>query len=174
MSEVKTLNAYIQLLKPFQQDYIVECVKRFADKPDFHRGLLPFLPADIAANCLRIQLEHMKNNQALTDLDQKGQALLGEKFIRQTISVFAGALIYRLSDDEASEVIFLKSVKLKRHYGPRFGKKFVLTLNELGVSMKDQTKGLIELQMVSRDKWKVTCKSAWLNAVTEHLHDHYS
>lgn len=171
MSE-KTLNDYIPLLRTVQQDYIVECVKRYTDRVDFHRGLLPFLPAEEAARCLQFQLEDLKaaqNNR--NDLDQVGKALLGEKFIRQTISIFRTALIYRLSEDEATEVIHLNTVKLKKLYGTRFASKFYIRLSDMGMQRKKPIDGMYELHMVSRNQWKVTGHKGYLNAVTEYLHD---
>lgn len=154
----KTLNDYIALLRQPQQEYIVFCVQKYSDRPDFHRGLLPFLPAEEAARCLEFQLESIKEmgNKHNTD-DEKARAVVGEKFIRQIISVFRNALIYRLSEDEQSEVIYLKTVELKKYFGARFAKKFCLRLADLGVPTKRRAmEGMYELQMISKDKWKVT------------------
>lgn len=169
----KTLMNYIELLRPVQQDYIVFCVQTYSDKPDFHRGLLPFLDPEEAARCLQFHLETIKSSQAVPDLEASSKAVLGEKFIRQIISVFRSSLIYRLSEDEASEVIYLNTVKLKRHYGKRFGNKFCVTLLESGVSLKRPITGLFELQMISRNQWKVTGHKDYLWAVTDHLNDYF-
>lgn len=166
-----TLLKYIPLLNTAKQEYIVHCVQKFADRPDFHRGLLPFLPAEEAARCLQLQLEIIKAAQASCDPEAEGKAVLGEKFIKQTISVFRNALLYRLSEDEASEVIHLKTVRLKRSYGKRFANKFCVSLSEFGIFRKKQTDGLVELQMVSRNMWKVTCHKEWLGPITSHLSD---
>lgn len=169
-----TLLKYIPLLNAAKQDYIVGCVQRFADRPDFHRGLLPFLPAEEAARCLQLQLEILKAAQGHSDPVEQGKALLGEKFIRQTISIFRNALIYRLSEDEGSQVIHLNTIKLKRGYGKRFGNKFIIDVAEFGVlTFKRRIEGMIELQMVSRNQWKVTCHKNYLDLITEHLSDLY-
>ncbi len=178
MTDVKTLNAYIQLLKPAQQDMIVACVKQYCNRPDFHKGLLPFLPADEAEQALKFKLEDIKAAQsiALVGDEIAREAVHGERFIRQTISVFAGALLYRFSDDEASEIIHLKSVKLKKRFGTRFHKKFCVRMSaDLGVlnTFKRETDGLVELQMVSRDRWKVTCHKNWLQPVLMWLSDEF-
>lgn len=154
----KTLNDYMTLLRGPQQEYIVFCVQKYSDRPDFHRGLLPFLPAEEAARCLEFQLEAIKalGNKFNSD-DSKSQAVTGEKFIRQIISVFRNALIYRFSEDEQSEVIYLKTVKLKKYFGARFAKKFCFRFADIGVSIKRPAmEGMYELQMISKDKWKVT------------------
>jgi len=169
----KTLIDYIELLRSPQQDYIVFCVQQHSGREDFHRGLLPFLPAEEAARCLQVQLENMKGAQNVNDADLQGRSLLGEKFIRQIISVFRGALIYRLSEDEESNVIWLSTAKLKRGYGRRFEKKFHITLAELGVQRKSHIEGMFELQMVSRNKWKVTGHKDYLASVCSHLADEY-
>lgn len=153
----KTLNDYIPILKGPQQEYIVFCVQKYADRPDFHRGLLPFLPAEEAARCLEYQLEFIKEaGHKHASEDEKLKAVTGERFIRQIISVFRNALIYRLSEDETSEVIYLKTVKLKKHFGARFDKKFCFRLVEIGMTIKPPVQGLYELQMISKDRWKVT------------------
>lgn len=168
---MKTLNDYIPFLKSVQQDYIVFCVQKYSDRVDFHRGLLPFLPAEEAARCLQFQLEDIKAQQGILNDLAQSNAVLGEKFIRQTISIFRNALIYRLSEDEASEVICLKSVKLKKQYGTRFGSKFFIRLSEMGIQRKKPIDGMYELQMVSRNMWKVTGHKEFLPAVCSYLHD---
>lgn len=178
MTQVKTLNDYIQLLKPAQQDLIVAVVLQYGNRPDFHKGLLPFLPADEATQCLKYRLEDIKvmANTSIHGPERAAEAVLGERFIRQTMSVFAGALIYRLSDDEASEVVYLKTIKLKKRYGTRFDKKFCIRIqHDLGVlnTFKRPADSLVELQMVACDQWKVTCHKDWLQPVLQWLTDEF-
>lgn len=176
-NKVKTLNYYIERLKPAQQDLIVALVKEYCDRPDFHKGLLPFLPCDEAERALKYHLEDIKAKQApsILGLEEQSKAVLGERFIRQTISVFADALLYQVCEDAASEIIHLKSVRLKRRYGTRFTKKFYIRLDELvgTFTYKAKAVGLIELQMVARNKWKVTADKGWIVLITEWLHDEF-
>lgn len=171
----KTLNDYIHLLRAVQQDYIVFCVQRFTERVDFHRGLLPFLPAEEAARCLQYQLEDLKSlqNNTSKNVTEIQNAVLGEKFIRQTISLFRNAIIYRLSEDENSEIIYLNTVKLKKYYGKRFESKFYIRLSELGIQRKKPIDGMFELQMISRNKWKITGHKEFLGVVTQYLNDCY-
>lgn len=170
---MKTLNSYIPLLRGPQQDYIVFCVQKYSDRPEFHRGLLPFLPCEEAAQCLQQHLEVIKGAQAVPDFEGKEKAVLGEKFIRQIISVFRSSLIYKASEDEASEVVWLNSKKLKKTYGPRYGHKFCINIMEFGVVIKKPIKGLVELQLVFRNRWKITGHRDWLIDVVTYLQDSF-
>jgi hypothetical protein len=170
----KTLNDYLELLNATQQEMIVFCVQRFSDRGDeFHRGLLPFLPAEEAARCLLFHLETLKQAQNVSDLTEVGKAVIGEKYLKQIISVFRSALVYRASDLEKSEVIHLNSVKLKRGYGKRFANKFCLRLTDLGINRKKPIEGLYEMQMISRNMWKVTGHKEYHDAVIQYLSDYY-
>ena len=171
----KTLNDYLELLNATQQEMIVFCVQRFSDRGDeFHRGLLPFLPAEEAARCLLFHLETLKAAQNVQDLNEVGKAMIGEKYLKQIISVFRNALIYRVSDLEKSEVIYINTVKLKKAYGRRYGNKFCLRMADLGVQRTKAIEGLYELQMVSRNMWKVTGHKEFFDAVIQYLSDYYS
>lgn len=175
MSEVKTLNEYIPKLKTAQQDFIVSCVQQYGDRPDLHRGLLPFLSVDEAARALKYALEHIKAKQDTDDVAERGKALLGERFIRQTLSVFAAALLYQVDDDQVSEVITLKSVRLKKAFRHRFAKKFNVSLaQDFGVPSKDPAAGMFELQMVGRDRWKITGHKDYVNLVAGDLAARYN
>ncbi len=175
MSEVKTLNEYIPKLKTLQQDFIVNAVKQYCDRPDLHRGLLPFLPVDEAARALKYALEHVKAAQNTDDIAEQGKAALGERFIRQTLSVFAAALLYQVDDDQASEVITLKTVRLKKAFQHRFAKKFSVALDaDFGVPCKNPASRMFELQMVGRDRWKVTGHKDYVSIVTDDLASRYN
>ncbi len=172
----KTLSDYIPLLKPVQQDFIVRVVQEYTDRgKEFHRGLLPFLPAEEAADCLQLHLEVLRDKISKENNDaERAPSVIGEKFIKQTISVFRGALIYKANEDEMSEVLSLDTKKLKQRYKYRFNKKFHISLGELGVNLKSQIKGMIELQMVGRNRWKVTCHHNYSAGVCSHLMDEFA
>ena len=142
----RTLNDYIEKLKPIQKDYIVFCVKEFNAKTrgDFHHGLLPFLSAQEAAECLKKQLDYLESVGGT-----------GQKFIRQILSVFASALQnHRLYEDEVEEFLHLKSAKMKKTYGVhKMSGKFNVRIRRYLNVREDR---LFELQMISRDFWRVT------------------
>lgn len=172
MSE-KTLNDYLTALNSEQQDYIVFCVKTHGDRAEFHRGLLPFLPAKEAADCLKFQLEHLKATQAIVDNPTMVySAVKGEKFIRTILSKFANALLYPTDDGTETIFLHLKSTKMKRYFGKRYGHKFSVTAQEFGWQIaKKPISGLVELQMVSRNKWRVTGPSGFGTSVASQLQD---
>lgn len=171
----KTLIDYIEKLSGPQQDYIIFCVQKFSDRPDFQRGLLPFLPAKEAADCLLYQLENIKAlANAHNSDDDKAKAVTGERFIRQIISVFNNALIHNISEDDDYQIIHLKTVKLRKHFGARFDKKFYLRMGEIGYHIKRPIDGLVQLQMVSKDMWKITCHRTHLASACNFLSDTFS
>lgn len=165
----KTLVGYIHLLKPVQQDYIVYCVTEHTDRVGFHRGLLPFLSALEAARCLKLQLELISMGPPIPYMiNEKPVPVIGTKFIRGIISIFEGALVHRLSDDEASVQMYLKSHKLASEFGSRFGKKFCATL---GPGWAPE--GLVELEMLGKDKWRVTTARKRLDEATTWLAEQF-
>lgn len=168
----KTLVSYLDKLSNTRQDYIVMCVQKYSGRSDFHRGLLPFLPCQEAADCLKANLEAIKAAQDMTE--NAGKALQGERFIRQTISIFGHALLTRVAADEDYQVIHLNSKKMMKHYRHRYGKKFSVNLREFGFNGKGYLKSMYELQMVSRNLWKVTGEQTELPLMTSVLADIFS
>jgi AraC-like DNA-binding protein len=163
----KTLNAYLPLLKSKQQEYIVHCVQTFGDMPDFHRGMLPFLSAQTAANCLRVKLERVKGEMQPL-IGEQITPVIGEKFIRGIISIFEGALVHKLSEDELSATIHLKDGKLAREYYKRYSDSFCVSV------AKWDAKGMALLEKVGQNLWKVTASKRLHHQAIEWLSDNYS
>ncbi len=158
----KTLNAYIERLKPAQQDFITFCVKKYGNLYDFHRGKLPFLKASTATLCLKTHLERMQERP-------DSGTYPGVKFVRQIMSVFADHYGHRLYEDETSEVIFLLSHKLKKLVGPyRMSGKFLI--RPARYIWTDPNR-LAELQMINRNQWRVTAHKDDIEGVTLWLTD---
>lgn len=167
MKDVRTLNPYIHLLKPKQQEYLVYCVKQHGNLSDFHRGKLPFLNVQTAANCLKLQLELM--GQGLVGLPNGIMPYAtGGKFIRSILSVFDEALPHKLSEDEGSEIIFLQDKLLRGQFGRRFNHKFCITLRAW------QTSQLVQLERIKADYWRVTTSKRQLKYALQHLSDNYN
>lgn len=159
----KTLVDYIDKLKPIQQEFIVFCVVEYGNRPDFHRGLLPFLKASEATFCLKTHLER------LGEIKDGKPDYPGIRFIRQTMSVFADHYSHRLYEDEVQVIMQLKSAKLKKMVGPfRWSGKLVIRLLRYTYVSEDR---LAELQLVSRDTWRVTTHKDDSNLVTLWLSD---
>lgn len=159
----KTLGEYIERLRPVQQDYIVYCVQEFGGRKDFHRGLLPFLPALEAVCALLYKLEEVKGPPTV------GTAInpvVGEKFIRGILSVFFDAIGTKMYADEDSVEMYLKTAKLQDEYGRRLSKRFCVTL---GISPDS----MALLQNVGHNLWKVTTRKRWLEATTLWLAETY-
>lgn len=167
----KTLNEYIERLKPVQQDFIVWCVQEYSDRVDFHRGLLPFLDAHEASRCLKFKLEAVKQDVSKMNalagpsgLSEAPVPVIGEKFIRSIISIFEDALVPSMYEDEASQDMQLNTGKLAAEYGRRFSKKFCVTL---GPGAKN---GLVQLEMLpGRNYWRVTTHKGRLDEATTWL-----
>jgi len=173
---VKTLATYLDKLNTTRQDYIVMCVRSYSGRPDFHRGLLPFLSCQEAADCLKFQLEHVKSSGDFADPEATSRALKRERFIRQTISIFGHALLTRVAENEDYQVIHLNSKKMMKHFRRRYDKKFVINLREFGyyTGKPGDINTMYELQMVSRNQWKITGDEASLPIITQVLADIFS
>jgi hypothetical protein len=168
----RTLNDYLVLLKPKYQEYIVHCVKEHGNRPDFHRGLLPFLPAEEAARVLRFRLEDIKAGTTIPGVPTEINPVIGEKFIRGIISVFEGALVHKLHEDERSETIRLSDAKIYKTYQKRIRDgKFCIRIGML--TNASHLDCLTELEWVSKDLWKVTAKSGLLEHISLELCDCY-
>lgn len=156
----QTLNDYIHLLKPAQQEYIVHCVRDYGARPDFHRGLLPFLRAEEAAVCLKVKWYQI----AASDTP------VGTRFIRNLISVFEGALVHKLYDDEETITMTLSPMKLAKFYRKQYSDHFFITT---AIITKPQF--LVELQRKpGTHKWKVTGSKAAMDKVTTWLSDNFA
>jgi hypothetical protein len=155
MTLAPTLNAYLEKLKPQQQDYIVWCVREYGNRPDFYRGLLPFLSAQEAANVLNHRLELIK---VFSTENPEGR---GVRFVRGIIGVFEDALPHKLYEDEASATIYLSDVKLQSYYKKRYDHSFHVML--IGY--------MAHLERQSLNYWKVTTKQFRLEHVLQLLSD---
>lgn len=168
----KTLNDYLVLLKPKYQEYIVHCVKEHGNRPDFHRGLLPFLPADEAARALRHKLEDVKTGAVPAIPGETPTAIIGEKFIRGIIGVFEDALVHKLYEDEHTECLHLSDAKIYEVYQNRIRDgKFIIRLALGGRLPKFEL--LAELSWASKNRWNVTAKKGNFEEIALNLADVY-
>jgi hypothetical protein len=159
--KMPTLNNYFEKLKPIQQEYLVMCMLRHGNRPDFHQGLIPFLDAQEAAKCLELHLVLMKQ-QAIGPIK-------GEKFIRGIMSVFADAVSYKLHKDEESINIMLNDYLLHKYFKRRFSKHFYVIQDPRNNLPRHI--GLVSLEWLSKDYWKVTAQRGQLNYATTWLTD---
>jgi hypothetical protein len=161
--DVRTLNPYIHLLKPKQQTYIVYCVKTYGNLSDFHRGKLPFLSTQTAANCLNVALERVKASYTPCLPGEKEIPIVGIKFIREIIDVFKDSLTNYLYQDEESVTMMLRDASLADEFGRRYGDRFNVSYSRW------KQDDLINLQRLGRNKWKVTTHKAKLDQATTWL-----
>lgn len=156
---MSTINDYIGLLKSNQQEYLVWCIQHYTERKDFHRGLLPFITTQEVSIALKVHLQVLKDKIAL-DLTVRG-----ERFIRGILTLIEATMLKNLCEEEASTIMFLKTVKLAQTLRRHFDNDIVIKLADAygGIPIHD---GYIKLKMVGRDKWKVSCSKRLLERAT--------
>lgn len=169
-NNVQTLNDYVDLLRTNQQEYIVWCIQQYTERKDFHRGLLPFITTREVSEALKIRLQVLKD-QILTDETIKYP--VGVKFIRSIMSVIEAELLKKLCEEDASTIMFLKTVKIAQMMGRKFDTEVALKLATLYGTTITTMDGWVQLKMVGKDKWKVTCHKKALNVVTTWLAERF-
>lgn len=163
MAESKTLNEIIHRFNAKQQDYLVHCIQKYGDRKDFHRGLLPFVPSDMAFRALTMHLGFLGQ---YTDTDP--DVLKSMRFARGILSLVKEVQENRLYSDEASKVIFLDDIKLLRHFKKRYAHKFYT------IYRPANTDTLIGLERMKKNYWKVTARKMHLEGLVEILSDNFS
>ena len=153
---VKTLNSVIEKLSSHQQNMLVYLVRETTKRKNFHRGLLPFLPADEAARALKGGIELSKGTT-----DDPDKTLMGLRAIRRIESILTDVLPDKLYEDEASVNMFLSDAKLVMAYGNRVTKKFSIMLKQDG-----EWKYMTQLEWIKPNYWKVTTHKDNLEHVT--------
>lgn len=163
MKDVRTLNPYMKLLKRKQQEYILYCVRAYADLHDFHRGKLPFLSTQTAVNCLNLQLERLKGQYPVSLPGEKEIPVAGVKFIREILDIFKDGKTNYLYQDEESVIMMLSDRELYREFGRRYGTSFNVSMTHW------MQNDLVHLEKLDKNKWKVTTSKALLDTTTTWL-----
>lgn len=153
---MNTLNSIIEELTPTQQEFICFCVREHGNRKDMHRGLLPFLKAEDAANSLTAQLISM-HNSLIEEAEFKKI-----RFIKTLISKIRALIPYKMYTDETSVTMNLSTRALAAEFGRRFGDKFCVSLG------RDKSK-LAMLEKAGKDQWKVTTSQKLIDQTTTWL-----
>jgi hypothetical protein len=151
----KTLNEYINKLRPVQQEFICFCIREHGNRPDMHRGLLPFLSVLEADRCLKEELirKQMPEN----------------RFIRQCLSVFSDAVPHMIATDEESVVMSLNSKKLMRHFRVYRNDFFVFSGGVcIGVEHTP-----VQMERINYNQWRVRCSRKYQHTITTWLADKF-
>lgn len=146
----KTLIECIDQLKPAHQEFITRLMKAYR-RPDFHRGLLPFLRVD----------------ETILLID--GFSKRDGKFRAQLLNVLHKHLNYRLYPDEVSVVMYLKDVMLAKHYYQDFKSGFCIWVPEKIDWATDKNYSRVYLSQISKNNWKVTAHPKSMERVTTFL-----
>lgn len=161
-----TLNTIIDTLSATQQGFILVCVQEYGQRPDLHRGLLPFLPLEEAANCLRYRLELLKG--AATEANPTPP---GERFLRQLLSRLEQNLPRVPIDRTASVTMQLSDIALVKRFKKRVEKRFYIGSLGTDGTISSPSDQLIEMNWVGPNKWKVTTSKNALDSATTWLAD---
>lgn len=159
---MKTLNPYIEKLKPIQQEYIVYCVKQYGDRPDFHRGLLPFLSVNEADRCLRLVLIDPVQHPGVDEIRK------GIRFINGIRDVFIDAVEPAYTYPDYTHVdMGLNSVKLiKKYRKQRNSQQFNIKVPLASKAV------LVQMKFLRSKNWRVTAPRSSISQVTTWLAEH--
>lgn len=167
---LQTLNDYVDLLKTNQQEYIVWCIQQYTERKHFHRGLLPFITTHEVARCLKAHLEVLKIKAIELDfINNQKVPLVGHRFISTILSIIEAELLKKLCEEDATTVMFLKSVKIAKMVGRKFDTEICIRLVNLYGASITTVDGFVELKLVGKDKWKITCHKKVFDIVTTWL-----
>lgn len=167
----KTLSEYLHLLKPKHQEYILFCVVKWSDREGFHRALLPFLPVPEATRYLKFQLERLK--EEIISPDETLTPRKGVKFIHHILSLLEASGAQKLCEDKVTIKMQLSTVCLAREYGRRFNKRFCVTISYPNGRPQIFPTNIVELNMVGKDIWAITCHPKVIDRVTTWLAETY-
>lgn len=176
--EGATLNAYIGKLKPKQQEFIVACIREYTDRKGFHRGLLPFIAAREAYDCLKRRLEHVAFTANFVPVPDDEGIVTRTRFIKETISVFADAIPYETEFDKHEKVRMILSTRdllreFNHHiYTPRsLGPPQILRFDS--AHLRIHVRCIIQLTLIKHPFWEVDCSAKYMGAVTTALAERF-
>ncbi len=159
----KTLNELIEVLKPKQQDFIVWCVREHGERPDMHRGLLPFLDAQQAFHCLTWALEMRALHADST----------GTRFIREIISLITPILDHPLCKNTASAIIQVNHGRMVSSFGQYWVQPVFHARLRTANCKLERSGGLVRVEMTNRpNHWKITAPREALDSVTTWFAEH--
>ena len=168
----KTLAEVIEKLNPVSQEFICNCVRDFGDRPNFYRGVLPFLPIREALFAIEAKLIEI----------QEGAHVLGKeippsktKFIDKLRRLLSNAI----KDDEpdpnrTTTVMTLNSAELSRVFSFRFRshEPFYVRYN-IHHAEKYQD-AMVKLQLIGKNSWEVSAHKSIFEGATTWLADEFN
>lgn len=160
----ETLNKVCSQLSPAKQDVIVGCIQTYTSRQEFHRGLLPFLPAEEASRVLNLHL------QTIREFEHVPRA--SERLILSILDTIKGIIGETLSPDFETVEMQLSDKKLQYAYPRRYGTKFAMRFPGFaGKLTGEPADGLVYLDRIGVNKWKVSAHKRLMEHVTTFLAD---
>lgn len=152
----KTLVELIPKLKPVQQEFICNCVQEYGNRPDMHRGLLPFLSVEDAVVYLYAKMAMMEMPE--------------NKFIRSILSILGEGLPpQKWLPDEEAILMELTTRKLWRFFSTR--RDYI----QFDARKYNLSRGTIPVQLerTNYNQWRVKTSRQYQNRVTTWLAEQF-